>query len=188
MDSNPSGAVGETIWAPFHLSREYLKPLKWPKRPDIAQIKPGFVEFGLSCSWRVHEPLQYLSFYNIQTLGQLGSEINVRYVRRERICLFCSTDPVGRKISPYKLLAVSCCNHWICIIFLFQSAVLDNREGLNPGTSCQNGFWIFKADLQNNLLVNLFTRQVWEGARVRGVPDFFLKNFLIFFSITDTQI
>ena len=169
MDSNQSGAVGGTIWVPFHLSRESLKALKWPKRPDTAKIKPGFVEFGLSCSWRVHEPLQYLSFDNIETLGQLGSEIDVRYVE---------------KISPYKLLAVSCCNHWIYVIFLFQSAVLDNREGLNPGTSCQNGFWIFKADLQNNLLVNLFTRQVWEGARVKSVP----KNFLIFFSITDTKI
>ena len=97
MDSNQSGAVGGTILIPFHLSRESLKPLKWPERPDIAKIKPGFVEFGLGCSWRVHEPLQYLSFDNIQTLGQLGSEINVRYVRRERICLFCSTDPVGGK-------------------------------------------------------------------------------------------
>ena len=35
------------------------------ERPDIAKIKPGFVEFGLGCSWRVHDPLQYLSFDNI---------------------------------------------------------------------------------------------------------------------------
>ena len=86
MDSNQSGAVGGTIWVPFYLSRESLKPLKWPERPDIAKIKPGFVEFGLSCSQRVHKPLQYLSFDNIQTLGQLGSEINVKCVRRSRIC------------------------------------------------------------------------------------------------------
>ena len=88
MDSYQSGAVGGTILIPFHLSRESLKPLKWPKRRDIAKIKPGFVEFGLGCSWRVHEPLQYLSFDNTQTLGQLGSEINVKYVTRSRICVF----------------------------------------------------------------------------------------------------
>ena len=121
MDSNQSGAVGGTIWVPFHLSRESLKPLKWPKRPDIAKIKPGFVEFGLSCSWRVHEPLQYLSFDNIQTLGQLGSEINVRYVRRERICLFCSTDPVGGKnftlqaVGSFMLQSLNICNISISI-------------------------------------------------------------------------
>ena len=86
MGSNQSGVVGGTILVPFHLSRESLKPLKWPERPDIAKIKPGFVEFGLGCSWRVHELLQYLSFDNIQTLGQLGSEINVKCVRRSRIC------------------------------------------------------------------------------------------------------
>ena len=89
MDSNQSGAVGGTILIPFHLSRESLKPLKWPERPDIAKIKPGFVEFGLGCSWRVHEPLQYLSFDNIQTLGQLGCEINVICVRRSRNCVIC---------------------------------------------------------------------------------------------------
>ena len=89
MDSNQSGASGGIIWVPFHLSRESLKPLKWPERPDIAKIKPGFVEFGLGCSWRVHEPLQYLSFDNIQTLGQLGSEINVKCVRRSRNCVIC---------------------------------------------------------------------------------------------------
>ena len=89
MDSNQSGIVGGAIWIPFHLSRESLKPLKWPERPDIAKIKPGFVEFGLGCSWRVHEPLQYLSFDNIQTLGQLGCEINVKCVRRSRNCVIC---------------------------------------------------------------------------------------------------
>ena len=83
MDSNQSGAVGGTIWVPFHLSRESLKPLKWPKRPDIAKIKPDFVEFG--CSWRVHEPLQYFGFDNTQAIGQLSSDVNVKYVRRSRI-------------------------------------------------------------------------------------------------------
>ena len=86
MDSNQSGAVGGTIWVPFHLSSESLKPLKWP---DIAKIKPGFVEFGLGWSWRVHEMLQYLSFDNIETLGQLGCEINVKCVRRSRNCVIC---------------------------------------------------------------------------------------------------
>ena len=89
MDSNQSGASGGIIWVPFHLSRESLKPLKWPWRPDIAKIKPGFVDFGLGWSWRVHEMLQYLCFDNIQTLGQLGSEINVKCVIRPRICVFC---------------------------------------------------------------------------------------------------
>ena len=41
------GQLGGTICVPFYLSRESLKPLKWPERPDIAKIKPGFVEFGL---------------------------------------------------------------------------------------------------------------------------------------------
>ena len=72
-----------------NLSREPLKPLKLPERPDIAKIKPGFVQFGLGCSWRVHEPLKYLSFDNIQTLGQLGCEINVKCVRRSRNCVIC---------------------------------------------------------------------------------------------------
>ena len=89
MDSNQSGAVVGTTWVPFHSSRESLKPLKLPQRPDIAKIKPGFVGFGLGCSWRVHEHLQYLSLDNIQTVGQLGSEINVKCVRRSRICVFC---------------------------------------------------------------------------------------------------
>ena len=77
------------ILVPFHLSTESLKPLKWPQRPDIAKTKPGFVESGFGCFWRVHEPLQYFSFDNIQTLGQLGSEINAIYVRRPGICVFC---------------------------------------------------------------------------------------------------
>ena len=95
MGSNQSGVVGGTILVPFHLSRESLKPLKWPERPDIAKIKPGFVEFGLGCSWRVHEPLQYLGFDNTQAIGQLSSDVNVKYVRRSRnyvISLMCDNE------------------------------------------------------------------------------------------------
>ena len=88
MDSNQSGAVGGTIWIPFHIPRESLEPLYCPERLGISKIKPYFIEFGLGCFWRVHEPLKYLSFDNIQTLGQLTCEINVKCVR-SRNCVIC---------------------------------------------------------------------------------------------------
>ena len=183
------GQLGGSIWVPFHLSTESLTPLKWPQRPDIAK-KTGFVKFGLGCSWRVNRPLRYLSFDNIQTQGQLGSKINVKYVSRSRICVFSllydnewkSFHCLFLRWSPIKTPRKCIFRTWKVVFVITE----DKQPPPPPHKhilECLNFYWALTVLFP----CSFFTNQVWE----RGGRECLKKchkNFIVIFLITREKI